>query len=85
MSPRRALLAGLAAFRDRPIRLVALFAAGGATHLGARVLTEAISAHLPPPITIENRVGGRGMPRLRPPHPVQSWPGAARSGMLAMS
>ncbi len=70
MSLRRLLLAGLAAlsiatpaaaFPDRPIRLVVPFAAGGATDVGARVLAEAMSAHLPQPIVVENRVGGAGI------------------------
>lgn len=50
-----------AAFPDRPIRLVVPFAAGGATDVGARVLAEAMSAHLPQPIVVENRVGGAGI------------------------
>lgn len=50
-----------AAFPDRPIRLVVPFAAGGATDVGARVLAEAMSAHLPQPIVVENRAGGAGI------------------------
>ncbi|UPY35693.1 tripartite tricarboxylate transporter substrate-binding protein [Sediminicoccus sp. KRV36] len=73
MSLRRALTAGLlalapavlaepaAAFPERPIRLVVPFAAGGATDVGARVLAEAMSAHLSQPIVVENRVGGAGI------------------------
>ncbi|MBX9749678.1 MAG: tripartite tricarboxylate transporter substrate binding protein [Roseococcus sp.] len=70
MSLRRLLLAGFAAlslatpawaFPDRPVRLVVPFAAGGATDVGARVLAEAMSAHLPQPIVVENRVGGAGI------------------------
>jgi tripartite-type tricarboxylate transporter receptor subunit TctC len=49
------------AFPDRPIRLVVPFAAGGATDVGARVLAEAMSAHLPQPMVVENRVGGAGI------------------------
>jgi tripartite-type tricarboxylate transporter receptor subunit TctC len=50
-----------AAFPDRPIRLVVPFAAGGATDVGARVLAEAMAAHLPQPVVVENRVGGAGI------------------------
>lgn len=60
-----ALLLGVAApaaaFPDRPIRLIVPFAAGGATDVGARVLAEAMAAHLPQPIVVENRVGGAGI------------------------
>lgn len=49
------------AFPDRPIRLVVPFAAGGATDVGARVLAEAMTAHLSQPIVVENRVGGAGI------------------------
>ena len=49
------------AFPERPIRLVVPFAAGGATDIGARVLAEAMAAHLPQPIVVENRVGGAGI------------------------
>lgn len=49
------------AFPDRPIRLIVPFSAGGATDVGARVLAEAMSSHLPQPIVVENRVGGAGI------------------------
>lgn len=70
MSMRRIILAGLLAlgagtpamaFPDRPIRLVVPFAAGGATDVGARVLAEAMAAHLPQPVIVENRAGGAGI------------------------
>ena len=70
MSMRRIILAGLwalgagtpaMAFPDRPIRLVVPFAAGGATDVGARVLAEAMAAHLPQPVIVENRAGGAGI------------------------
>lgn len=55
------LVSPAAAFPDRPIRLIVPFAAGGATDVGARVLAEAMSAHLPQPIIVENRAGGAGI------------------------
>jgi tripartite-type tricarboxylate transporter receptor subunit TctC len=70
---RRSLLAGIAALGaaragfaqaswspDRPIRVVAPFAAGGGTDLTARVVCEAIGPLLDQPVVVENRPGAAG-------------------------
>lgn len=49
------------AYPDRLVRLIVPFAPGGATDVGARVLAEALGAHSPHPVVVENRVGGAGM------------------------
>ena len=65
---RRSLLAGLggttlaapalAAFPDRPVRLVVPYAAGGGTDVVSRLVAQAITARLGQPVVVENRTGG---------------------------
>jgi tripartite-type tricarboxylate transporter receptor subunit TctC len=50
----------LAAWPDRPVRLVVPYAAGGPTDIIARVIAEAASAELPHRILVENRTGAGG-------------------------
>lgn len=56
------LLAGqaLAAWPDRPIRLIVPFAAGGNVDVMARCVAEPMSARLGRPVTVDNRAGGGG-------------------------
>ncbi len=76
MSPRRTLLAGLAAlpalplallpraarasWPDRPIRLIVPFAAGGNTDVVARIIAQAMQEIIGKPFVVENRAGGAG-------------------------
>ncbi len=71
MLSRRLLLAGpalaaaihrpaLAAYPDRPIRVVVPFAAGGNTDILARILTAAMADRLGRPMVIDNRTGAGG-------------------------
>lgn len=70
MLSRRLLLAGpalvalcrpaLAAYPDRPIRVIVPFAAGGNTDILARILATPMAAHLGRPMVIENRTGAGG-------------------------
>lgn len=66
---RRAVLAALAssaatpalaAWPDRPIRLVVAYPAGGGTDLMARAIGQRLSDILGQPIVVENRAGGNG-------------------------
>ena len=71
MLSRRLLLAGpalaaaihrpaLAAYPDRPIRVVVPFAAGGNTDILARILTTTMAERLGRPMVIDNRAGAGG-------------------------
>ncbi len=71
MLSRRLLLAGpalaaaihrpaLAAFPDRPIRVIVPFAAGGNTDILARILTTSMTDRLGRPMVIDNRTGAGG-------------------------
>jgi tripartite-type tricarboxylate transporter receptor subunit TctC len=71
MLSRRLLLAGpalaaaihrpaLAAYPDRPIRVVVPFAAGGNTDILARILTASMADRLGRPMVIDNRTGAGG-------------------------
>ncbi|MFN9097054.1 MAG: Bug family tripartite tricarboxylate transporter substrate binding protein, partial [Alphaproteobacteria bacterium] len=75
MINRRGLMAGMAAtplvmrgaaaqgmewVPNRPIRLVVGFAAGGSTDTTGRLMAQALSAALPQPAVVENRVGAAG-------------------------
>jgi tripartite-type tricarboxylate transporter receptor subunit TctC len=51
----------LAAFPDRPIRLVVPWPAGGSTDLGAREFAQVLSARLNTPVVVENRPGATGV------------------------
>ncbi|WP_149539103.1 Bug family tripartite tricarboxylate transporter substrate binding protein [Siccirubricoccus phaeus] len=71
---RRALLAlassglaapALAAWPDRPIRLVVGYAAGGGTDLTARAVATRLGAELGQQIVVENRGGGGGVPAVQ--------------------
>ena len=59
-----ALLAPLSAYAQwapaRPLRFVVPFAAGGATDIVARVLSEPMTERLGQPVAIENRTGAGG-------------------------
>lgn len=66
---RRAVLAALAplvsapalaAWPDRPIRLVVAYPAGGGTDLMARAIGQKLSDILGQPVVVENRAGGNG-------------------------
>jgi tripartite-type tricarboxylate transporter receptor subunit TctC len=72
--PRRGLLAltasglavpALAAYPDRPIRLVVGYAAGGGTDLTARAVAARMGAELGQQIVVENRGGGGGLPAVQ--------------------
>src|SRR4051794_33773944 len=69
---RRHILAGAVALpgsalaqpRDwpqRPIRLIAGFAPGGATDIACRIIAEPLGARLGQPIVVENRAGAGGI------------------------
>jgi tripartite-type tricarboxylate transporter receptor subunit TctC len=69
MPTRRLLLTGaaaalaapaLAAFPERPVRLVVPYAAGGNADLVARMLAPGMQQRLGQPVVVENRVGGGG-------------------------
>ncbi|MFM7418363.1 MAG: Bug family tripartite tricarboxylate transporter substrate binding protein, partial [Alphaproteobacteria bacterium] len=45
---------------SRPIRLVVGFAAGGSTDTTGRLMAQALTAALPQPAVVENRVGAAG-------------------------
>ncbi|RYE55139.1 MAG: tripartite tricarboxylate transporter substrate binding protein, partial [Hyphomicrobiales bacterium] len=47
-------------YPNRPITFIVPWAAGGATDITIRALTEAASKHLGQPIVVENKAGGGG-------------------------
>jgi tripartite-type tricarboxylate transporter receptor subunit TctC len=53
--------AALAAFPDRPVRLIVPFAAGGVTDLAARLIGQQLSSKWGQPGIIENRPGAGGL------------------------
>jgi len=55
-----AVTPALAAWPDRPIRLVVAYPAGGGTDLMARAVGQKLSEILGQPVVIENRSGGNG-------------------------
>ncbi|MBX9702152.1 MAG: tripartite tricarboxylate transporter substrate binding protein [Acetobacteraceae bacterium] len=58
-------LPALAAFPDRPLRLVVGYSAGGGTDLTARALATRMSTELGQQIVVENRGGGGGVPAVQ--------------------
>ena len=50
-----------AAWPDKPITFVALFTAGGANDLVARIIAKAVGAALNQPVIVENRPGAGGV------------------------
>ncbi|WP_028602507.1 Bug family tripartite tricarboxylate transporter substrate binding protein [Ottowia thiooxydans] len=68
--PRRVLLLvaltmvalpAVAAYPDRPIKVVVPFAAGGAGDISARLVSEELRKILQVPVVVENRPGGNGL------------------------
>jgi len=55
----------LAAYPDRPIRLLVGYAAGGGTDFTARAVATRMSAELGQQIVVENRGGGGGLPAIQ--------------------
>src|SRR5687768_15636464 len=49
--------AAIAAYPERPMRLIVPFPAGGAADISARIVTQKLSEQLRQPIVIENRAG----------------------------
>ena len=49
--------AAIAAYPERPLRLIVPFPAGGAADISARIVTQKLSEQLRQPIVIENRAG----------------------------
>ncbi|MBV7486538.1 tripartite tricarboxylate transporter substrate binding protein [Bordetella sp. BOR01] len=54
------LLAGAAAYPDRPIQFVINFSAGGATDINGRLIAKYMSERLGQPLVVENRAGAAG-------------------------
>jgi tripartite-type tricarboxylate transporter receptor subunit TctC len=48
-------------FPDRPIRLIAPYAAGGLTDIAARIVAEKLSRRIGQPVVVENRTGAGGI------------------------
>lgn len=50
----------IAAFPEKPIRLIVPFGPGGGSDLSARIVAEHMSKHLPQPVVVSNIEGGQG-------------------------